>query len=341
MTYPPGSDPQGGGPVPPQAEPSGQPGGPQDASWWETSGQASEPTVLRPQGGLAGSQVRQHDSGWAQPQDSGWAATQPGAGQAQPYDAGWGTGGAPQPGYQPGFQQPGYQPGWNAQPGYPGGAPAAPQRRTGLIVGIATGVVALLVIGIALVVTFTGNSSSPTAEPKPPVPSSSSLSPATSTSAAPTTSSSSSARFSYAQYAKNWDFKMDSVQLHADWVQGRDDPTCAPVEVTHKFSDLGCQYAAELVYKAEGGALMLTQFVMGMSDQAAAAAAPGKYTDADLKLRPGTYISHFAVGKWKGGAQGQFLVTTIATATQAVPEATAVKYLRYMQSDMVGALMFR
>ncbi|MGF6884595.1 hypothetical protein ABIA39_007224 [Nocardia sp. GAS34] len=347
MTFPPGSGPHGGDPAQPSDAPVGESSADeqQDASWWETRGKLPEGDhTTGPQDAPAWGTGTSPQQGWAQSGGAPQAAPGFAGAQAQPYDAGWGqTAAGAQPGYQqPAYQQPGYQSGWNAQPGYPGGLPATPQRRTGLIVGIAVGVVALLVIGVALVVTFTSHDSTPTAAPKPPVaPATGSATPSSTSSSAAPTAPASSGHLSYTEYAKNWNFTLDSVQLHADWVQGRDDSTCVPVESGTKFTDLGCRYTAELVYRAEGGALMLTQFVMGMSDPAKAAAAVGKYSDSDLKLRPGTYLAHFAVGKWQGGAQGQFLVTTLVTATSAVPEATAAKYLHYMQADMVSALMWR
>ncbi|MBF6102934.1 hypothetical protein IU500_02630 [Nocardia terpenica] len=230
------------------------------------------------------------------------------------------------------------------QPGYPGGySPQPPKKSAGLIVGIVLGVVAVLVIGVGIVVLATRHKSDNAASAAAATPS---LVPATTSSTAtgrPTTtpSSSASSRFSYQEQAKDWNFKLGDVSLHADWVAGVDHPTCADIEKNGKLTSLGCQYAAEMVYRAEDGGLMLTQFVMGMADADKASAASGQYSDADLNLRPGSYIDHFAVGKWKDGAQGQYLVLTMVTATDAVDEDTAKKYLRYLHADMLGALTFR
>ncbi|ATL68406.1 hypothetical protein [Nocardia terpenica] len=203
--------------------------------------------------------------------------------------------------------------------------------------------VAVLVIGAGIVVLATRHKSGNHASASAATPS---LVPATTSSAAtgrPTTTSSSSAssRFSYQEQAKDWNFKLGDVSLHADWVEGVDHPTCADIEKNGKLTSLGCQYAAEMVYRAEDGGLMLTQFVMGMADADKASAASGQYSDSDLNLRPGSYIDHFAVGKWKDDAQGQYLVLTMVTATDAVDEDTAKKYLRYLHGDMLGALTFR
>ncbi len=170
---------------------------------------------------------------------------------------------------------------------------------------------------------------------------------ATDSSTAPSTPRSSapvqpaSGKFSYREQAKDWNFKLGDVQLHADWVEGRDDASCHDIEVNGKLTGLGCQYAAEMVYRSEGGGLMLTQYVLGMADADKARAAIGQYTDEDLEPRPGTYIEDFSVGKWKDDNEKQFLVITLVTTTAAVNEDTASKYLRYLHQDMLGALAFR
>ena len=276
-----------------------------------------------------------------------------GPGPQQPHDGGWGR----DPNQPRGWEVP--PTGWEAppwdhqqpqqswdQPGYGGyGTPPPPKNNSGLIVGIVFGVVALLVIGVGIVVVATrdsgtkneGGASSPPAL----VPATAE---ATTSTAAPTTSASSpgtSAHVTYQDYAKDWNFKLGDVELHADWVQGRDHTSCSDISADGKLTSLGCQYAAEMVYKAENGSLMLTQFIMGMGSEAQAEAAPGQYTDADLKLRPGTYVDHFAVGKWKDDAQKDYLVVTFATATTSVDEETAKKYLKYRHADILGALAFR
>lgn len=271
-----------------------------------------------------------------QPHDAGWGRdqNQPGAGwDAAP--GGWET---------PGWDQQMPAPNWGqpAPGGYP--TPPPPKNNTGLIVGIVFGVIALLVIAGGIVVVATRDSGGDNQAAATSTPA---LVPATTdartTTAAPTTSASpgTSGRLSYQEYGHDWNFKAGDVELHADWVEGRDHPSCADIEVGGKLTSLGCQYAAEMVYKAEGGSLMLTQFIVGMSSSEKAAAAPDAYTDDDLKLRPGTYISNFATGKWKDDAEKQFLVITFATATSSVDEDTVKKYLKYRHGDILGALAFR
>ncbi|WP_174185498.1 hypothetical protein [Nocardia barduliensis] len=222
---------------------------------------------------------------------------------------------------------------WEAPP-----LPPPPRSNTGLVVGLVAVVVAVVVavaIGVAVVAREQGHAQAA----------------ATDTSAETTTSTSgvtstrpvrpSSGRLSYTEYAKDWNFRFDRVQLHADWVDGRDHPGCGPIEAAGKLTGLGCVYAAELVYRAEGGALMLTQFVLGMADEGRAAAAKDRFTDADLTLRPGSYIKGYATGKWKDGSEKEFVVITFATATDAVDAPTVEKYLRYRHADILGALAFR
>ncbi|MEU4597753.1 hypothetical protein [Nocardia sp. NPDC023988] len=148
-------------------------------------------------------------------------------------------------------------------------------------------------------------------------------------------------RLSYTDYEGQWDFKFDNVELHADWVDGRDHTSCAPIEHAGKLTELGCQYAAELVLSAEGGGLKFTQFILAMPDKATAAAAADKIEDKDFELRPGSYIKDFATGKWRAGSQAEFVVITLATATSAVDAATVEKYLRYRHTDIITAILFR
>lgn len=310
MTYPPGyggdphgSDPyQQGGQPPPQ-----QPG----QSWWDQPAQQADPTRI------------------AQPVSQPWEAQQQGYPQQQGYQGGY-------------AQQPPYQ-----QPAPP---PRPPKSNTGVIVAAILVVVAALVVGVGVIAYASRDKSEPqaadpstslvpaTSAPETTKPKSTAKSP----SSTPRPTQSAGGRLSYTEYGgKDWDFKLDDVQLQATWVDGRDHQDCRPIEKAGKLSGLGCQYAAELVYKAEDGAIMLTQFIMGMSDKTKADAAIGKYTDSDLKLRRGTYIENFATGKWKDASEKEFVVLTVATATNAVDEATVSKYLKYLQADTLGALVFR
>jgi hypothetical protein len=220
--------------------------------------------------------------------------------------------------------------------------PPAPERRTGVIVALAVGVVAVLVavgVGVSANSRVQGHAqAAASAEATTRAGGITSTLPAA---PAPGGTHPSSGRLSYTEFAKDWDFRFDRVELHADWVDGRDHADCHPIEVAGKLTSLGCGYAAELVYRAEGGALMLTQFVLGMADRSRAAAAKDRFTDADLTLRPGTYIKGYATGKWKDGSEKEFVVVTLATATGAVDPATVEKYLRYRHADTIGALAFR
>ncbi|MBF6331202.1 hypothetical protein [Nocardia transvalensis] len=272
---------------------------------------------------------------WGQP--GGYQQQPPGYQQPQP--SGWDM---PQPMWD--AQQ---QPGWNPQQqGYPGGyPPRPPKNNTGLIVGIIFAVIALLVIGVGAVVVLTRNKTDDinTASPTTENLVTATSSPGRPTTARPTTkpTASASSRFSYQEHAKDWDFKLGDVQMHADWVEGRDHATCSDIELHGKLTGLGCRYAAEMVYRSEGGALMLTQLVLGMSDEGKATAAHDQFTDEDLKFRPGTYIDDFAIGKWREINQKDFLVVTLVTTTSAVDDETASKYLKYLHTDTATALLFR
>lgn len=288
------------------------------------------------------------------PDSPGWGQS---GGFQQPVDAGWGHTAGAQPGYpqqagyeqsaayppgdtQQGWQQPG---GWQPQPGQPGGFPPPRRSNSVLITAGIAGVVIVVVAAVALVIVLNRHPGRTTASAA----SASSVSATTTTSSslaespATTSAAAPSGRFSYTEYAHDWNFKLDNVQLHADWVQGQDHPTCTDIENGGQLTALGCQYAAEMVYKAENGAVMLDQFVMGTPDSTTAGKLATQYTDSDLKMRPGTVIDNFATGKWQTKAQGDFVVLTVVTATNAVTEDTATKYMHYLEADMAGALMFR
>ncbi|MBO0852478.1 MAG: hypothetical protein J2P18_01760 [Nocardia sp.] len=238
-----------------------------------------------------------------------------------------------------GAQQP-----WEAPPLYGGGPPTRPPKNnTGAMVAIVFGVIAILVICTGIIVVATHRHSGGDDQAGATSALASATTTETSESTRPTTGSArpgNSAHISYQEFAHNWDYKLGGNQLHADWVQGRDHPTCSDIEVAGKLTGLGCQYAAEMVYKAEGGSLMLTQFILGMDSEDHAASAHGKFGDADLKLRPGTYVDHFALGKWKDGAEKQYVVITLATATGSVNEDVAKNYLSSRHADILGALIF-
>ncbi|MFD3706392.1 hypothetical protein ACFWUP_24895 [Nocardia sp. NPDC058658] len=168
--------------------------------------------------------------------------------------------------------------------------------------------------------------------------------PSSTTTGKPTTTTSkpkAGARLGYADYEGPWNFKLGDVQMHADWVEGRDHKNCAPVEKGGKLTGFGCQYASELLLTAEGGAVKITQFVLGMKDAAAAESSADKIEEKDLNVRAVGMIDDFETGKWKASSSKEFVVITLVTATAAVDAALVEKYLRYRHGDIVGAIGFR
>ncbi|MFJ4655264.1 hypothetical protein ACIP5Y_28640 [Nocardia sp. NPDC088792] len=321
MTYPPGppSGPGFGG------DPNAHGQQPQDAAWWDHPTQAQPDYGQQQQPTWTGQPVDQ--SGWQQPQagQPAWTGS-----QGYPQQAGY------QQGYpqQPGFPQQGFPP------------PQPPKSKTGLIVGIVLGIVAVLAVAVGAIVFVTKDDSSNTASSTTKTTattttSSSSVAPTT----APTTSSKPPAaaggRFSYTEYGQDWNFKLGNVQLSASWVGGHDYDTCAPIEKAGKLTSLGCQTASVLTWRTEGGAVLLTQLVLGMRDSDSASGADGQFTDDDLNLPSDSVIADFATGKWKDGSQGKFLVVTVGTATNAVDVPTVEKYLKYRHSDTLAALIWR
>ncbi|MFE3029592.1 hypothetical protein ACFXG3_36190, partial [Nocardia tengchongensis] len=247
-------------------------------------------------------------------------------------------------GQQPGVAQPqGFPPapGFPQQPGYP---PQQPKSKTGLIIGVVLGAVVLLAVGIGAIV-LVSNSGDSTVADATSTTNSPTLVPATSapTRTAPTTSKSAPGgkAFSYTEYGQDWHFKLGDVALQATYVTGKDFDSCTPIEDAGKLTDLGCQRASSMAWKAENGELMLTQLVLTMADADKAAAADGKFDDKDVILPAGSYIADFETGKWRDGNQGKFLVITVATTTASVDDATSSKYLKYRNSDTIGALAFR
>ncbi|MEU0502679.1 hypothetical protein [Nocardia sp. NPDC005998] len=244
---------------------------------------------------------------------------------------------------QTGWDQTGYPTGYPGAPA-PGQPPRPPKSSAGVLVAL--GLVAVLAVVSVVLVVFVGHDkgrpqaadSAVTVVPATSVPGSITQRPTATT---PRPGQPSSGKLTYNDFAKDWNFKFDNVELHADWVEGRDHASCRDFEVDGKLTGLGCQYAAELVYRAEGGGLKITQFLIAMSDEGQAAAALGKFSDADLHLRSGTYIDHFVTGKWRDGNEKQFVVVTVATANGAVDVETVKKYLQYRHADTLGALAFR
>ncbi|UGT48302.1 hypothetical protein [Nocardia asteroides] len=116
---------------------------------------------------------------------------------------------------------------------------------------------------------------------------------------------------------------------------------CDPIDQSGKLAGLGCRYAAELELSAEAGGVRFLQFILAMPDAATATTAAAEIDDTDLKARPGSRIENYATGKWKAGAQDQFVVITMVTATAAVDTALVNKYLGYRHADILGAIAFR
>ncbi|MEZ5209516.1 hypothetical protein [Gordonia sp. (in: high G+C Gram-positive bacteria)] len=252
--------------------------------------------------------------------------------------------GYPQAGYpQPGYPQPGYPQAGYPQAGYSAGGPPPKKSRTGLIVTAILVVAVLIAGGITAAILLGGDKkkddTSATGSPSTSVP----------TSGYPSSESPSASvpvplpggKFSYTEFGQDWNFRLGDMSAQADWVRGTDYPSCSAFEEAGKMTDLGCRYGSLLVWKAQGGDLMLTQLVMTFTDSAAASASDGKFTDDDLDLPSGSYLTGFATGKWRNGAAREFVVVTVATATSAVPVDTVQKYLQYRQADTIGALALR
>ncbi|MGX1807165.1 hypothetical protein ACWIGI_15740 [Nocardia sp. NPDC055321] len=330
MTYPPGPPSGSGG------DPHGQ-GQQPDPAWWDqpVAPPPADPTQVNwaaqqpppnPNSGWQQPQQPDPNSGWQQPQqpdpNSGWQHQQP----QQPQQP-WG-------GQQPAYGQQGY-----------GQPPTPPRSNTGLIVGVVLGVVAVLAVAIGAVVVLTkddgGQNQASTTSTTTTEESTTSEAPTTTKSTTTTKAAPSGGKFSYTEYGQDWNFKLGDVALQASWVEGKDYSTCGPIEEGGKLTGLGCQYAAEMVWKSENGGLMLTQFVLGMGDATAASGAEGQFDDNDLNLRSGSYIANWHTGKWRDGSEGQFLVITFATADASVATDTVEQYLRYRHSDTLGALLWR
>ncbi|WP_157514353.1 hypothetical protein [Nocardia concava] len=364
MTYPPGGvggDPNAHGQQPQQP----------DAAWWDHPAQPAdgqqdpqrwEPTQL----GMAAAQQpnqQQPNQNW-EPTQLNMAAQQPnpqGAGYGQqpgyPQDPGYGqpqgypqgAGFGQQTGYpqDPGYGQPqGYpQAGYGQQPGYqqPGFPPPQPKSKAGLIIGLVVGAVVVLALAVGGIVLVSKKDDSSTQADATTTTSLATTSAQATTRTAPATTKPAPGGkgFSYTEYGKDWNFKLGDVALQATYVSGRDYDSCAPIEEAGKLTSLGCKAASEMAWRAEGGQLMLTQLVLTMSDEDRASSADGQFDDKDVNLPQGSYIADFENGKWRDGSQGKFLVITVATATASVDDETVSKYLKYRNSDTLGALAFR
>ncbi|RMI30330.1 hypothetical protein EBN03_22035 [Nocardia stercoris] len=223
---------------------------------------------------------------------------------------------------------------------------APPKAKPAVIAAMVVGLVAMMAAATGVVVAIShshirGNAAQSAA------PTTTALVPATSTVApVPTTTPAPPARFSFTEQAKDWDITKEDTTLHAEWVEGIDHPDCGEIDASGKLAALGCQYAAEMVYRGEGGDLMITEFVLGMGTPEAAteAAAPGQLADTDIVLRPESYISDYGNGgasRWKADAQGSFVVYTVVTADSYVSEDTVDKYERFRHTDTMSSLMVR
>jgi hypothetical protein len=144
-----------------------------------------------------------------------------------------------------------------------------------------------------------------------------------------------------AEFGADWDYKLGKTRLRATLKDSWNHRTCAPVEKDGRLTRKGCRYAVEWTYTARGGDLQLTHIVLVFKKPAQAGRVAENMSEADFRLRAGSFLPDWSIGRWRTGAQGEMVVLTLVTAYRAVSESVATDYLDRANTDRLGALLFR
>ncbi|MGH8792618.1 MAG: hypothetical protein ACRDXX_08235, partial [Stackebrandtia sp.] len=208
-------------------------------------------------------------SPWARPSQPGGYPDDPASGVpgGYPNQPASGIPGYPQqptsgfPGGYPGTPMSGVPMSGTPMSGVP--VPQQPKSHAALITSLALGFVGLLGLGVVLyfVVGDDEDNTEPRAdasatsdEPTDPEPGDTE-----------TEETTTGEKLSYTEYADDWEFQLDDVELDATYVNGWDYDGCAEFEADAAFTDLGCEYGVELAYEAEEGDLIVSHLIMGMT----------------------------------------------------------------------------
>ena len=181
------------------------------------------------------------------------------------------------------------------------------------------------------------HSPTPTATTSPSTPP---TSPAPSSPAPTTTTPVGSPRLRASDFPGDWNFRFGDVALKARYVSSADYATCEPVAGAGLL-DHGCQYAVRWTYQAHNGGLKLTMMAFEMGSQSAAKDAASKFRSSDVKLPASALLRSYAHSLTYAQGSTDMLVLTVVTTTKDVPNDVATKYLRYANTDLSSALLFR
>ncbi|MGH8880819.1 MAG: hypothetical protein ACRD0P_26285 [Stackebrandtia sp.] len=289
-----------------------------------------------------------------QPDPGGWGAPPPPGGgypdQNPPFGA------PPPPAYDP-AQPPGYDPnqpvsgGWSAPasgpPGYgqqpvsgnPMGGPGYPppmqnppprKNNTPIVVGAIVALVALVAVAAVLVVVLGnkddgGGSASDSG---------------TSATEAPSSQEETSpadpdyiGSLSYADLGYDW--VSATTDAEATFKDGWDYAGCTDFEVAAALTDLGCEFAVEVAWRAEDEDVAIYAFFLGMTDTDTADTAVEEIQDADVVAHEEGEISDFDYGQWAIDSSRNIVILTSFTATADVSEEKCNEYIEEMPGDLV------
>jgi len=226
--------------------------------------------------------------------------------------------------------------------GVPQQLPPPPTPSKGpLIAGIAVGAAVLIGLAIVIVVSM-DKPKEPSADPTDPAPTVTEQQPSPTEDVTPTDEAPSGDRLSYTEYAHDWDFAFDGVELSATYQNGWDYEDCSAVETEGALTALGCEYAFEVTHRAEDDQLYLTTLVLSMPDETTATqvAKDKAIVDGDFALQSESSLSDYSYGKWRTNSGSHFVVLTICTATDQVSEEKADEYLDNRAWDIAAALLW-
>ncbi|KRF15766.1 hypothetical protein [Nocardioides sp. Soil796] len=150
-------------------------------------------------------------------------------------------------------------------------------------------------------------------------------------------------RLTAAEYAHDWDFKLDGVRMAADHVRGKDYPDCSGLEVKGALTKRGCVYGVKVTLKALGGRVMITHMILEMkSDKKAKTFSNDKtLTDGDFNYQKADIVPGFDKGQWRVRSAGKYAVFTVVTGGKGVTAKQVKDYLHYTNADYTSALLWR
>lgn len=147
------------------------------------------------------------------------------------------------------------------------------------------------------------------------------------------------AEVNIAEYAVDWNFRWEDIELSTKHVTAENYPSCAPVAKGDKLSKLGCKFAGQTIQENTEDGVRLVTFILQFDNAKQATAAAKQLNNESFNLS-GRLPAKYADGMWKIDARKKFVVFTAATASKKIDERLLNRYAGYRNTDLSLALMW-